>query len=308
MHVLLKIGKYTLIYTAIIFILILIILFPRDAQMVQENGVMEYHYQFSWETYYKNVSSYFTNMIENKSLGGTRHHFTVEEILAIFLPRSLKVIVTAFIISLFFGILKGILDFRHSQKKSNIIGNGTTFLFQAIPDFFLIIIILLLVISYFPFIPIFAQGVWYEFLIPALLVSILPLMYVARITSSAIASQEGLQYIVVAKAKGLSNKIVLYKHVLKNCYSTIFSHCSSLTIYIISNLLMVEYLLSYQGAAFRLFQAIDYRNSVSVGRRSNFEPELIIAIAVSFMLIIMISQIISEVANDSLDPRRREKR
>lgn len=302
-----NIIKSIIVFVIVTLLVIFIVLFPRDAQMVLVDGVMEQQYEMSWESYIHNIQQFFKGIVENKSLGGTNRHHSVEDIIVTFIPRSLEIIVAAFIISIFAGIWKGIFDYRNANKKMNFLGNGLTFLIQAIPDFFLIILIQLLVIKFLPFIPLFSIGEWYSFLVPTFIVAIFPTMYIARITSTAIANEQGLQYIAVARAKGFTEKIVLYKHILRNCYVTILSHCSSVTIYIISNLLMVEYLMAYPGAAYRLFQAMDFSNVLSAGRRSAYEGELIIGLAMCFMLIVLISQIISEIAANRLDPRRKEQ-
>ncbi|QOY37403.1 ABC transporter permease subunit [Anaerobacillus isosaccharinicus] len=299
--------KTLFMYAIVMGLLILIVLFPRNSEMILVDGVMTYQYKFTWQNYFENIRLYFTNLVETKSLGETQSWQTVEEVIISFMPASLKVVFAAFFISLFFGVYKGIVDFQHSNRKTNFLGNGTTFLFQAIPDFFLIILMILFIINYLPFIPIFSQGQWYSFIIPAIIVAIYPSMYIARITSAAMTNEDGMQYIQVAKAKGLTDKMVIYKHVLRNCYGLILSHCSSVMLLILSNLLMVEFLMGYRGAAFRLFQALDYSNVMSVGQRSKFEAELIIGISFCFLVIVLFSRFVSEWASNYLDPRRKEQ-
>lgn len=302
-----KILKAIIMYSVVMFLIIMIILFPRESKMVLVDGVMIQKYDFTWTDYVANVKKYFTNVIETKSLGETKGWQSVEEVIVSFMPASLKVIFTAFFLSMFIGLYKGIFDFRQVNRKTNFLGNGTTFLFQAIPDFFLIILTVLFIINYMTFIPIFSQGEWYSFIFPAVIVSIYPSMYVARITSAAMTNQEGMQYIEVAKAKGLTEKMVLYRHVLRNCYGIILSHCSSVMLLIISNLLMVEFLLGYKGAAFRLFEALDYSNIMVAGQRSKFEGELVIGISLCFLVIVLLSRILSEWASNYFDPRRNEQ-
>ncbi|MGP4078533.1 ABC transporter permease subunit [Pseudalkalibacillus sp. R45] len=173
----------------------------------------------------------------------------------------------------------------------------------SIPDFFLIICLQWLVIFYIPWIDFFGYEQWYSFILPSILVSIYPMMYIARITSVAISNQEFEPYIQVARAKGFTRKIVLYKHTLKNCWDTILSHFSSVMLYILSNLLIVEYLLDYKGAAYRLFKAFHYTNSISVGYQADFEAELIIGLSVCFMLVVLFSQWISKITKYYVDPR-----
>ncbi|RXJ01103.1 ABC transporter permease subunit [Anaerobacillus alkaliphilus] len=301
-----KILKSFFMYMVVMMLIVLIVFFPRQLDVTLVEGVMQFDYSFSWINYYENLKQFFTYAFENKSLGVVQGWMTVEQTLGFFLPQSLKVIFAAFVISIFIGIYKGIFDYKQTNRRTSFLGNGTTFMIQAIPDFFLIILTILVVITFFPFIPIFSQGEWYSFIIPSIIVSIYPTLYIARITSTLISNEDGMQYIQVAKAKGLTNRMVLYRHMLRNCYGTILSHCSSVMLLIISNLLMVEYLLGYKGAAYRLFEALSHSTVIVVGQRHNFEGELIIGISFCFLVIVLLSRIISELASSYLDPRRKE--
>ncbi|WP_169891177.1 ABC transporter permease subunit [Litchfieldia alkalitelluris] len=233
----------------------------------------------------------------------TRYNNPVEQELSKFMPRSLKIIVTSFLFAILLGITKGIYDFQNKHNRKGIIGSGTTWLFQSIPDFFLIISLQWIILFYIPVIPLFGHEHWYSFIVPSILVGLYPLMYVARITSATLAEEEGKMYITVARSKGFSTWKVLFRHILKNCLSTIFSHFSSIMVYILSNLLIVEYLLDYKGAAYRLFQALGYNEAIRMGDERIYESGLIIGIALCFMAIVLIAQLISQFAKSRIDPR-----
>ncbi|WP_242069703.1 ABC transporter permease subunit [Paenibacillus dendritiformis] len=214
---------------------------------------------------------------------------------------SLGVIVTALVLSFGLGVLKGIMDYKLSRTKWNFFGNWTTWLFQSLPDFLILLLIQWYVIRYLPFIRFFSTEEWYSFLLPAVLVSIYPTMYIARITSASIADQDGKMYIMVARAKGLTQRLIFYKHVFYNSFGTILTHLSSLFVYVLSNLLMVEYFMNFPGAAYRLFLAIDY--SVHLGTGPNYEPGVIIGIAFCFMIMVLIVQWISLAARRHFEAR-----
>jgi oligopeptide transport system permease protein len=74
-------------------------------------------------------------------------------------------------------------------------------------------------------------------------------------------------------------------------------------LYILSNLLIVEYLMDYKGAAYRLFKAFHYTNSFRTGQKSQVEEELVIGLALCFMLVVLLTQWVSQIARRYLDPR-----
>ncbi len=264
---------------------------------------VEYGYEFSWNAYKHNISMFIHDVRENGTLGFTRYDNPAEEEILLHMKRSLKVIVTAFIITLIFGILKGIYDFYDRWNGWNIFGKGMTWLLQSIPDFFLIICLQWLIIFYLPFIRIFGHDHWYSFLLPAFLVSLYPMLYIARITSTALGSEKGKPYIQVARSKGLSGKKVLWKHMLRNSLYPILSNLTAVMLYLLSNLLIVEYLLDYRGAAFRMFQAFDVSKAISGNNRFIDESGLIIGFGLSFMIIVLISQVITLFIMKKVEPR-----
>ncbi|WP_028546928.1 ABC transporter permease subunit [Paenibacillus taiwanensis] len=284
-------------------LIILIVLFPRQLDITVDRYKVVADYQFSWNVYGNNIIQFLKGVVQDHTLGMTRHHDeTAGTAVLRSMSFSLIIIVTAFTISFVLGTLKGILDYQGSRRKIGFLGNWTTWLFQSIPDFLLLLLIQWLLIRYVPSLRIFTQEGWTAFLLPSLLVSIYPLVYIARITSASLAAQEGQLYIKVACAKGLPRTLVLCKHMLANCAGSILSHLNSLFVYILSNLLMVEYFMNYPGAAHRLFKAMDY--STSFGTGHNYEPGVIIGICFCFMLLLLFVQWISQISRTYLDPRK----
>lgn len=286
-----------------LIVVVLIVLFPRKLDIGLQGYKMTASYDFSWSQYADNITGFLHGVFVDHTLGFTRYEEPIGAVVQTAIGNSLTIIMIGFLLSSTLGVMKGLADYKLSKSKWNAIGNGTTWLFQSVPDFMVVLLIQWFVIRYMPFIHFFEQKEWYAFLIPSVLVSIYPAMYIARITSAAIAGQEGQMYIQVAKAKGVANRMILYKHVGRNSLGTILSHLPSLFGYLLSNLLMVEYLMSYPGAANRLFQAIDY--DTSFGSGGNYEPGVIIGIACCFMIMIVLIQWISLIAKRSITPRSR---
>jgi oligopeptide transport system permease protein len=300
-----RITKSFLFFLFIAVLLVLAVLFPRqpDIAVHGKAQTLDYGYEFSWEAYHHNIAMFVKDVTANKTLGVTRYNKPAEEELWPHLARSLKVIITAFLIILVFGVLKGIFDYYDRWNGWNIFGKGFTWLMQSIPDFFLIICLQWVIIFHFPFIKLFGHEHWFSFLVAGLLAALYPLLYVARITSSSLGSEKGKPYIQVARSKGLSKEKVLWKHMLRNCTYPIVSNLPAVMLYLLSNLLIVEWLLDYRGAAYRMFQALDVKSALSGSMRYINESGLIIGFGICFMLIVFITQIVSILIIKKLEPR-----
>ncbi|MCA1319287.1 ABC transporter permease [Bacillus tianshenii] len=290
-----NITKSLLFFLLIGILLTLAVLFPRSPEIGVSGKAMtlEYGYEFSWKAYNHNISTFLEDITDRGTLGFTRYNNPAEEEIILHMARSLKVIFTAIMITMIFGVLKGIYDFYDRWGGWNIFGKGLTWIVQSIPDFFLLICLQWLIIFYLPSIRIFGHDHWYSFLLPAFLVSLYPMMYVARITSASLSNEKGKPYIQVARSKGLTSKKVLWKHMLRNSFYPILSNLPAMMLYLLSNLLIVEYLLDYRGAAYRMFQAFDVNKALSGSMNFINESGLIIGFGLSFMTIVFISQLIS---------------
>ncbi|NRG45987.1 ABC transporter permease subunit [Bacillus sp. CRN 9] len=285
--------KQVILYIVIICALILIVLIPRDFTVAPlETKGLEIHYQFSWTAYGENITRFISGIWNHHSLGATQYErVTVEDELVRYVPRSLQIIIPAFLLSMILGILKGVYDYVHRYNKRSILGNGLTWLFQSIPDFFIVVCIQWGVTLLFPSLKLLSQNTSYSFLLPAILVSIYPMMYTARITSNALSNEDGQYYIKVAQSKGFSQKRVIYKHIFANALKSILSHTTSIMVHLMTSLLIVEYLLGYQGLSYRLFTAFGYKYSAEAVSFSLFESGVIIGIGLVFMSLVILAQL-----------------
>lgn len=273
---------------------ILIVLFPRQVNVTVTETQLLTDYPFSFQQYVHQIQAFFSELFLNGSLGVNRYQFPVIEDVLLVMGNSMIVIATALVASFVLGVLKGIIDYKLDQTRFRVFGSFGTWLMQSFPDFLLILLLQWMFIRYFPNIRIFSAEPWYAFMIPSFFVMIYPMLYIARITQVSISNQEGMLYLLVAKSKGLPRWLLFYKHVFTNCMGTILTHLPSLMLYILSNLLIVEYFLNYPGAANRLFIAIDY--SVNFGTGGNYEATTIIGIAFCFCLLVLFVQWISIIA------------
>lgn len=248
-----------------------------------------------WQAYGENIRNFAVNFFENGSLGTTRYDEPVGPVVVAALIDSLPVIFGALLVGFLLGIPKGMLDYRLSRTRFSMLGSGTTWLIQALPDFFLLLI-LRWYLTHHPMtgIRFFAQEGWEALAIPIALASIYPIFYIARVTSAAIASEEGKLYVQTARAKGLPERIVFARHVMSNAAGRVLTHFMPIGVYILSSLLLIEVFRNVPGASYRMFQAIDYDKVMA--STGNIEPGVIIGIAFGFMLLIQIFHLIGYLA------------
>ncbi|OWA34726.1 hypothetical protein B9G55_16080 [Saccharibacillus sp. O16] len=248
-----------------------------------------------WKAYGQSIRSFASELFQQGSLGVTRYGEPVGPVVLKALLLSLPVILGALLTGFLLGIPKGMLDYALSRTRLSMLGSGITWIMQALPDFFILLLVRRTLIHHPKWgIQFFNQQGWESFVIPTAIAAIYPIFYIARVTSAAIASEEGKLYIQTARAKGLPEHLVFTRHVMANTLGRVLTHFMPIGVYILSSLLLIEALRNMPGAAYRMFQAIDY-NKVSAST-GNVEPGVIIGIAFGFMLLAQLFHLIGYLA------------
>lgn len=294
-----------LIALAAFSLIIVAVLYPRQLMLSLDGHkvVVDYSSGGVGELS-ENVKQFFSGLFVNQSLGYSRFNGeTAGEAVLRAVGNSLAVIGGALVIGFVFGVLKGILDYRLSKTRLNILGTWTTWMFQSIPDFFMLLLVQWFIVKHVTAIRFFADSGWQGFLLPTLLVSLYPIVYIAGITSASLADQDGKLYLLFAKAKGLSSRMILTKHMLRISMGTVIIQLPTLLVYILANLLMVEIYRSFPGAAWRLYLALDFNTYTGTGKE--YEPGIIIGISFCFMVLVLMVQWISQIARKYFDPMMR---
>ncbi|WP_172252117.1 ABC transporter permease subunit [Saccharibacillus deserti] len=249
----------------------------------------------NWHEYGESIRTYAANLFAHGSLGETRYGESVGPVVLAALLESLPVIFGALLAGFLFGIPKGMLDYALSRTRFALLGSGTTWLMQALPDFFLLLIARRYLLHHQELgIQFFARAGWEAFVLPTVLAAIYPVFYIARVTSASIASEEGKMYIQTARAKGLPERLVFLRHVMSNAAGRVLTHFMPVGVYILSSLLLIEALRNVPGISYRMFQAIGYNKIASSA--SSVEPGVIIGTALGFMLLTLVFQLIGYLA------------
>ncbi|GGA31405.1 ABC transporter permease subunit [Paenibacillus physcomitrellae] len=257
---------------------------------------------FSWSEYGANLRVLLNNVFVHHTLGLSQYQIPAEQDALMAVKKSSLVLISALLIGYVLGLLKGILDYGLSQIKLGFLGNGSTWLLQAIPDFMILLLFQWYILHHGNKIRFFAPDGWTGYWIPVVIASIYPVMYIARITFTSISEQEGALYIKTAHAKGLPEWLIFGKHILLNSIGRVLNHFTPLGVYILSSLVLIEYFRNVLGAANRMLLSVDYIKKAGFSG-PNFEPNVIIGIAFCFMIIILLFDVVSFTSRKFFDPR-----
>ena len=131
-------------------------------------------------------------------------------------PNTLKLACTAMVLAVLSGIAMGFLSVL---KPGGFIDRACMFLSVSgisIPVFWFGLILIIVFSNILGWFPASGMGGPSYIILPALTLATRSSAYIARITRSSVLEVLGENFVVTARAKGLSRTKVLMKHVLKN--------------------------------------------------------------------------------------------
>lgn len=204
---------------------------------------------------------------------------------------SARIGFTAAVTAIILGIILGsVAALRRGKMIDKVVQLVTTAL-VSLPSFVVATLLLLILGLKFKLFPTLATEPGGLFM-PIISLSLYPMAYITRLTRSSMLDVLGQDYIRTARAKGLRNSKVIFKHALKNALSPVITYAGPMMAYILTGSMVVENIFSVPGLG-RLF--------VNSMLRTDYMMIMGVTIFLATMIIIM--NFISDVLYKVVDPR-----
>ncbi len=196
----------------------------------------------------------------------------VQQRLAVTLPLALMAMALTTVLALALGIYAA----SHHNRIGDVGVMGLSQLGIAIPNFwFAILLILLFAVKLQWFsaggFPGWTEddggGAWEGFkalVLPAVALAVVQAAILARITRSAVLDVLREDFVRTARAKGLSQRQVLWRHVLRNAFVPVLTVMGLQFASLLAGTVVIEYVFSLPGLGRLVFQAIANRDLVVV--------------------------------------------
>jgi oligopeptide transport system permease protein len=175
------------------------------------------------------------------------HNRTVNEIIGQTLPVSMVLGSVAYLLALLFGITLGALAaIRHNQRGDRIIVLWAL-LGISVPSFVLAPMMVMLFAIHWNLLPVAGWGSPDQIILPAICLSIPFAAVIARITRGSLLEVLQLDFIRTARAKGLGENAVLFRHALKVAILPIIGYSGPAAAGILTGSIVIETLFGIPG-------------------------------------------------------------
>lgn len=143
---------------------------------------------------------------------------TVAEILRDTFPVSLFLGSMAFGVALIGGLTLGILGAIHQNRAWDYLSVSLATFGVAVPNFVLAVFAILLFSFTVPLFPTGGWDSWRNWVLPTLTLALAPTGLIARYTRASMLDVIRADFTLTARAKGLGDRPVIFKHALKNAF------------------------------------------------------------------------------------------
>ena len=226
-----------------------------------------------------------------------------------FVNRSLILAGVALLATLTLGPLLALLSISRQTGRVSSAALTVFTLGTAIPGFFLgtvLIVTLLLTTRWGWFaslpLPVQGYGVGKHLILPALVLAVRPVLYVAYVTAGLLEHEFQQDYIRVAKGKGLRWRQLLWRHALPNVAAAAVTTLGRSLQMVIGGLALVETLFDWRGMGWLMVTVIAGRTPGP----NYFNPPLLAMLLAIFAALLIITDLLASIWTHVVDPRLRQ--
>jgi ABC-type dipeptide/oligopeptide/nickel transport system permease component len=132
------------------------------------------------------------------------------------LPHTLALATTATMLSIILGISMGVLAATHQRTWIDQLCITLSVLGVSVPILLSGLLFILLFSLVLGWLPATGQGSWRHLVMPAVILSLASTGTIARLVRTQMLEVLPADYITVARAKGLQERVILWRHALRN--------------------------------------------------------------------------------------------
>lgn len=207
-------------------------------------------------------------------------------------PVSLQLGVTALILASGAGISLGMFAALKRNKWPDYLCMILAIIGISVPSFIMATLMIQVVSVQLKLLPTSGWGSIQNYILPVIALSLMPLAYIARMMRSSMIEVLGQDYIKTAKAKGLSERQVIYKHALRNALIPVTTVIGITLANIVVGSFIIEQIFRIPGLGKYFIQSV-----------SNRDYPVILGTSVFYSAILIMVNFVVDILYVVIDPR-----
>jgi len=227
---------------------------------------------------------------------GYSYHYRTDAMTIVLerMPATLKLTVSALFVALIVSIPAGILAALNRGKISDIVIRVSVLLGQAVPGFWLALVLIMIFGVRLRWLPVSGAEGWQSLVLPAIVAGSFSMATITRLLRGNLLETPGENYIQTARSKGLPRRMIITRHALKNAAIPVVTVIGLQMGWLLGGAVIAEVVFAYPGMGRLAVTAISYRDV----------PVIQSFVAITATIVVIINLIV-DVAYSWLDPRIR---
>jgi oligopeptide transport system permease protein len=218
--------------------------------------------------------------------------WTCNQIISVSLPVSVGLGLVAMLFALLIGVPVGVISAVKRNSLFDVVSLGLILIGISLPTFVTGTALLILFAVKLDWFPVGGWGSIHQIWLPALTLSLPFMAYIARLTRLGLLDVLNSDYIRTARAKGLSETKVVWKHALKNAFLPVLSYLGPATAMALTGSFVIEMIFNIPGLGNHFVAGV-----------INRDRAMILATVLVFSGIIIFFNLLVDLTYAFVDPR-----
>lgn len=207
------------------------------------------------------------------------------------MPYSLQLASVSLLASVVIGIVLGIAAAQFRNTPFDLLVNGFAALGQAMPGFWVAIMLILVFAVNLHVLPVSGADSWKSLVLPAATLTLLTSAKIIPLIRSNMIEVMQQDYIRTARSKGLSQGKVIFKHAFKNTLVPVITIIAMQLPTLIGGALITETIFAWPGLGMLIYRGV-----------ANLDMTVVQAGVMAVAVITILANLISDVAYCLIDP------
>ena len=191
------------------------------------------------------------------------------------------------------GLLVGIWAGVHRGKWQDYIGMTVSIAGQAIPNFWIGLMLIVVFAVKLKWFPVTGAGTWRHLVLPVITLGTSLSATIARFTRSSIIEVLKSDYTRTARAKGLSERVVIWKHVFRNSMISVVTVVGLQFGHLLGGSVLVESVFGFSGLGSLMVDSISNRDYFMI-------QALILIFAMHFVVVNLVVDVLYALMNPEI--------
>ena len=243
---------------------------------------------------YQRYINYLGNLFQGDLGNSGVKRRPVIEMLGERLPATLQLAAAGLMVAMFVGIPLGIIAAINRDSLIDKFAKIFAIVGMSAPQFWIAIMSIMLFAAYWKILPTHGKGGIDHFILPAITISLFIMAGFMRLTRSSMLEVLDSEFVKFARIKGLNERMVIYKHALKNAIIPILTFGGVSFAGLLNGAIVIEVVFAWPGLGRLMLDSIRERDT-----------QVIMATILTSGLLYIVMATIVDILYAYVDPRIR---